>query len=1029
MPAREQATRILKTDGVKGGLVVHLGCGDGKLTAALRVSDRFLLHGLDTDAANVAKARAHIRSLGLSGPVSVDVFEGNRLPYVNNLVNVLVAEAPVRATEAMRVLAPGGVLLTRNGDSWSRTMKPRPEEMDEWTHYLHGAGNNAVSTDQLAGPPRHLQWTGPPLWPRSHEYSPSVSAMVSTDNKLFYLMDDGIRGIIDQRLPERWSLYARDAFNGMLLWKVAVPGWGPKEWKHTRHWHTPLSLPRRLVVSGERVYVTLGYRAPVSVLDVDTGKLLVTFTETGNAEELLLTGDRLIVRRRKTVPDYPPGAEAWNIHVRAKTGKKTPESWRRLPAAEESDQAVMTLDAQTGEVLWAVKCTRMMTLSLAASEKHVCYHDFDSVVCLNLENGKELWRGKSESWPDLIGTAGTLVMHDGLVFYTAERAMFAWDAATGKQLWAGPRIARTTIRHPADMFIANGLVWGGLTPDMATGRIPHEESPHVGTPLGGQLVQGLDPKTGKMKRELEIQNLISPGHHVRCYRAKATNRFLLWPKRGVEFVDIVKGTEHERCNWFRGECSYGVIPANGLVYAPPHPCQCNLGVVLTGFNALAAKRPAPAAPEGPRLIQGPAYGDVPTTKDRAAGDWPMYRHDAARSGRTTWPVSGSLNESWAAKIGGRLTAPVVAGGKVYLASIDQHTVYALNAANGRIRWQYTAGGRVDSPPSIHKGRVTFGCRDGWVYCLRSTDGMLAWRFRAAPYEQRIMAFEQLESPWPVSGSVLVLQDKIYFAAGRSSFLDGGVHLYALSAITGKVLHYHLFDGPWADISKEAGPTYHMEGTKADLLSSDGKSIFLLFQRFDLELNRQPTPRGDAKGNRRVQRHLMPRNGFLDTTWFDRNSWAHGESWFGRHFNAGTPGTGQILSFDETTTYSLQVFSKQYFMSPHFVPGTGYLLRADVRGKKGKPRFSVRIPVRARGMVMAGKTLFLAGVPDTPGGEEFYQALEGPAQLWAVSTKDGSNMGQAELDAPPVPDGMATAAGRIFVCTTDGRVICSVSESP
>ncbi|MEA3225187.1 MAG: hypothetical protein U9Q07_04490 [Planctomycetota bacterium] len=32
----KQAGRILAETGVKGGLVVHLGCGDGKLTAALR---------------------------------------------------------------------------------------------------------------------------------------------------------------------------------------------------------------------------------------------------------------------------------------------------------------------------------------------------------------------------------------------------------------------------------------------------------------------------------------------------------------------------------------------------------------------------------------------------------------------------------------------------------------------------------------------------------------------------------------------------------------------------------------------------------------------------------------------------------------------------------------------------------------------------------------------------------------------------------------------------------------------------------
>ena len=49
---REEAGRILAATGVKGGLVVHLGCGDGKLTAALRASDRYLVHGLGAAADN-----------------------------------------------------------------------------------------------------------------------------------------------------------------------------------------------------------------------------------------------------------------------------------------------------------------------------------------------------------------------------------------------------------------------------------------------------------------------------------------------------------------------------------------------------------------------------------------------------------------------------------------------------------------------------------------------------------------------------------------------------------------------------------------------------------------------------------------------------------------------------------------------------------------------------------------------------------------------------------------------------------------
>ena len=44
--AEPSADDILKASSVRGGLVVHLGCGDGKLTAALRANDSYLVHGL-----------------------------------------------------------------------------------------------------------------------------------------------------------------------------------------------------------------------------------------------------------------------------------------------------------------------------------------------------------------------------------------------------------------------------------------------------------------------------------------------------------------------------------------------------------------------------------------------------------------------------------------------------------------------------------------------------------------------------------------------------------------------------------------------------------------------------------------------------------------------------------------------------------------------------------------------------------------------------------------------------------------------
>ncbi len=86
--AGQSAQQILKATGVAGGLIVHLGCGDGRLTAALYAGDSYLVHGLDADVANVQKAREYIKSEGLYGSVSVAKYNGETLPYGDNIVKL-----------------------------------------------------------------------------------------------------------------------------------------------------------------------------------------------------------------------------------------------------------------------------------------------------------------------------------------------------------------------------------------------------------------------------------------------------------------------------------------------------------------------------------------------------------------------------------------------------------------------------------------------------------------------------------------------------------------------------------------------------------------------------------------------------------------------------------------------------------------------------------------------------------------------------------------------------------------------------
>ena len=141
----QKAEQILKACNVTGGLIVHIGCGNGRLTAALHASDSFVVHGLDRNRSRVALARKYIQAVTTYGPISVDRLRSERLPYADNLVNLVVSEdlGSVPADEIMRVLAPGGTAYIKNGEAWEKTIKRRSDQIDEWTHSMYNAMRNA----------------------------------------------------------------------------------------------------------------------------------------------------------------------------------------------------------------------------------------------------------------------------------------------------------------------------------------------------------------------------------------------------------------------------------------------------------------------------------------------------------------------------------------------------------------------------------------------------------------------------------------------------------------------------------------------------------------------------------------------------------------------------------------------------------------------------------------------------------------------------------------------------------------------
>jgi len=1075
--AEPSAADILKAAGIKGGLIVHVGCGDGSLTAALGADGKFLVQGLDTDPANVAKAREQIRAKGLGGTVSAEVFDGKRLPYVDSLVNLLLlpnADCRLPNGEIERVLAPRGVgvsLDTRHapataepdgGDGTRDTFtKPVPDDIDDWTHYLYDPQGTSVSRDRLAGHPRGMRWTCGPFWARSHEHTASMQAMVSAAGRIFYVMDEGPAASV--QLPSKMILTARDAFNGVVLWKRQLRDWTNALFplKSGPGW-----LPRRLVAIEDKVYLAPGIGQDLLCIDAVTGNVVRTYKNTSTTFELI-------------VSDGVVFAAVDTDHEACDYRQEHPNCWKERDRAskrwgwkqEEGNRIVKAIQADTGKLLWEREMP-VAPMTLTADSGKACLYDGAAVMALDRYSGKELW--KTDVMPlKQIGTGYSgprMVMHGDKVLLSPMGQIVALSAKTGDILWQVKKKPRSGHFSLEDFYVIKDKVWvlqrgnqGAFTLyDLEDGR-----------------------QVGEHRNPIKSFYI-----HQRCYPGRATDRVQLPPMMGIQVYDMEED-KWTNNHWVRGGCIYGVMPANGLVYATPHACACYYQSKLNGFNALAPQpESSKAPPPDIRLTKGPAYGKSLPTRHSAldtSPDWPTFRRDGARSGYAQTDVPANVSQAWQKDFGTRLSQPVVADGKILLSAIDHHTIHALDAATGKEAWHFIAGGRVNSPPTLHKGMALFGCADGCVYAVNTANGELDWKFRAAPSERKIVSYGQLESVWPLAGSVLIQDGKLYCVAGRSMFLDGGLRMVILEPETGKLISENVMDRNVPGGSKQLDDLLmgkHMPVAMPDILSGDGKHVYMKSQTFtpDGKRVRVRPQRPDTQYDEEI--HLFAPISFLDDAWHQRTYWVYGraagEGWAEFQLPPKRVPCGRILCIDDENAYgygrdhevmcNTSVTEHRLYCAgkkPARKVGAPKLEGTWVKGKytpTEKPLAAHTVDwkqlsknpldklsaldfkwveeepdVMARAMVLANDRLFIAGPRDVVdekqmwgrSNEKAYQDKMGEQAAWlggkhgaimqVFSKKDGKKLAEHKLDTLPAFDGLIAARGSLYMVTEDGAL--------
>jgi len=327
----------------------------------------------------------------------------------------------------------------------------------------------------------------------------------------------------------------------------------------------------------------------------------------------------------------------------------------------------------------------------------------------------------------------------------------------------------------------------------------------------------------------------------------------------------------------------------------------------------------------------------------------------------------------------------------------------------------------------------------------------------------------------VHGSVLVEDGAVYCAAGRSSYLDGGMYLLKLDLETGKKLleKNHFSRNPEtgetveiykANSGTNIGADRELPGLLPDILSSDDKNIYMRHAVMSRDF--------DIKDG--YETHLFSSMGFLDDTWWERTYWV-----YGKHFYSGcfvwpyadlvSPG-GRMLTFDEQNIYGYkEAHTKVKARLTEARPEEGKTfsvplapkLLTDKQVNESVPRNKRRTAYRSvrrysynwqgevslivRAMVLTDEFLFTAGPErfdekkladyfytnrtddaDLPGyvadALDSFEGRKG-ARLSVTDKTDGKVVSELALDSAPAFDGMIAADKRLFISLVDGSVVC------
>jgi len=558
------AEEILNKSGIATGICLDLGCGTGEL--ALELVRRSELHviGIDSDPANVDKARRILDDAGVYGSrVSIHRGDPRKTPYPRNFANLIVSARTLAGkaglldrAEITRLQRPYGGLVVLGTPGRMRVRRRGPlEGAGSWTHQNCDPANTISSTDSILRGPLEMAWYRDGALEIADRHAQGPAPLFNRG----YLVVEGVHGIC-----------ALDAYNGHTVWTFSIPDI-LADWDGVHHDVGVGEMGGNFCLSDDAVLVRTDEKC--LKIELSSGRKIVEFTapveqsaENRNwgyiaCADGLLFGS-ILNDEHTTSPRYAEirlrNESVMLFALDAETGRL---KWRHKPKHSIRNNTIAIANGRVYLIDRPIALADRITEPQRDGKHRPVLepgeHPGGALIAMDARTGEVLWQNDD----DVFGTQVAVSDKHGvlLMYYQAVKHSFfklpseiggrmaAFDVKTGERLWDNKVNHRTRPLINDDVIYAEGGAWALKT---------------------GESVRW------NFKRSYG------------CGQITGSTHMLLFRSATLGYLDMTRDAGTENFGGIRPNCWFNAIAAGGLVLVPDGLSKCACSYQMRSWFAL-----------------------------------------------------------------------------------------------------------------------------------------------------------------------------------------------------------------------------------------------------------------------------------------------------------------------------------------------------------------------------------------------------------------------------------------------------------